>query len=117
MINEVEARHDQVVLVGAKDTGDAYGLYGEASKQLMCGGAIKGAGVVFGHGARHLAGTALSQSNVESAILQHLRASVGKASMTGNFWGRVVVDGTTIEYRAFTLADGTINVGTYYTIP
>ena len=35
-------------------------------------------------------------------------------SETGGFWGRVTVEGQTIEYRAFTLPDGTINVGTYY---
>ncbi len=34
--------------------------------------------------------------------------------MTGSFWGRILVDGVVIEYRAFTLADGTVNVGTYY---
>ena len=35
----------------------------------------------------------------------------------GSFWGRVVVDGQTVEYRAFTHPNGAINVGTYYVVP
>ncbi len=71
--------------------------------------------VTFGHGARHLAGTGLDQSAVESAIRQDVEASIKNATQeTGNFWGRVNVGGKTIEYRAFTLPNGTINVGTYY---
>jgi hypothetical protein len=71
--------------------------------------------VTFGHGARHLAGTGLNQAEVEAAIKQDVQASVKNATQpTGNFWGRVNVSGQTIEYRAYTLPNGTINVGTYY---
>jgi len=70
--------------------------------------------VAFGHGARHLEGTGLSATQVESTILQRVTAEASHASTTGSFWGRVQVNGTTIEYRAYTLSDGTINVGTYY---
>jgi hypothetical protein len=35
-------------------------------------------------------------------------------SETGSLWGRIEIRGTTIEYRAYTLPDSTINVGTYY---
>jgi hypothetical protein len=72
------------------------------------------ADVTFGHGARHLAGTGLDQVDVEAAIESQVRTSASAASSTGSFWGRVVVDGQTVEYRAYTLPNGTINVGTYY---
>jgi hypothetical protein len=48
------------------------------------------------------------------SIMQQLRAASQNAIGTGSFWGRVTVNGTTIQYRAYTLPDGTINVGTYY---
>ena len=71
--------------------------------------------VTMGHGARHLAGTGLSQSDVETAIRQDVEQGVKNATEpTGSFWGRVKVGGQTIEYRAYTMPDGTINVGTYY---
>jgi RHS repeat-associated protein len=81
---------------------------------LAIGGAWLAPRVTFGHGARHLEGTALSATQVESQILQQVTAEASQASTTGSFWGRVQINGTTIEYRAYTLADGTINVGTYY---
>jgi hypothetical protein len=68
----------------------------------------------FGHGARHLAESGLEQRDVEAAIESQVRASVSKASSTGSFWGRVTVSGRIIEYRAYTLPSGVINVGTYY---
>lgn len=71
--------------------------------------------VTFGHGARHLEGTGLAVAEVESAILNQVRASIGASSATsGSFWGRVTINGTVIEYRAHTLPSGVINVGTYY---
>ncbi len=71
--------------------------------------------VSFGHGARHLDGAGLNQGDVEAAIQQDVRTAVENATQpTGNFWGRVNVDGQTIEYRAYTLPNGTVNVGTYY---
>jgi RHS repeat-associated protein len=73
--------------------------------------------ITFGHGARHLAGTGLQQGEVEAAIQSQVEQSVAGASSTGSFWGRVVVNGQTIEYRAYTLPSGTINIGTYYVVP
>jgi len=72
--------------------------------------------VTFKHGARHLQGSGLDQSKVENAIAADVEASTKGASSTGGFWGKVVVDGQTITYRAMTLSDGSINVGTY-TLP
>ncbi len=51
---------------------------------------------------------------MESAISADIKAASDGASQTGSFWGRVTVGGKVVEYRAFTLPDGTINVGTYY---
>jgi RHS repeat-associated protein len=87
--------------------GLAGGLVGDAADD-------EAVNVTFGHGARHLAGTGLDQSSVESAIESQVRASVSGADSTGSFWGRVSVNGQTVEYRAYTLTNGTINVGTYY---
>jgi hypothetical protein len=67
-----------------------------------------------GFATRHLQGSGVSQSEAESAIEQDIRTSTSGASKTGTFWGRVTVNGQTIEYRAYTLPNGTINIGTYY---
>ena len=68
------------------------------------------------HGARHLAGTGLRSESVETAIRAQVQQATQGASATGNFWGRVAVEGQMIEYRAFALPKGTINVGTYYPV-
>ncbi len=79
---------------------------------------IVGAVVVvvrFGHGARHLEGSGLSSKQVEAAIADQVQAAVNSSSgPPGAFWGRVTVEGAPIEYRAWILPDGSINVGTYY---
>ncbi|MBI1806609.1 MAG: hypothetical protein HYR76_06105 [Ignavibacteria bacterium] len=72
--------------------------------------------ITFGHGARHLVETGLAAEVVNNAIETEIRSVIRDASATGSFWGRITVEGTTIEYRAFTLPNGTINVGTYYPI-
>ncbi len=80
-------------------------------------GGADAAKITFGHGARHLAGTGLDEAAVNAAIKAQVEQSIATASATGSFWGRVAVDGQIIEYRAYTLKDGTINVinvGTYY---
>ena len=68
----------------------------------------------FGHGARHLVGTGLSSEAVESAIKLEVNTIKSGASASGSFWGRIGISGKTIEYRAFTLPDGSIHIGTYY---
>lgn len=73
--------------------------------------------ISFGHGARHLEGTNLSQNAVEGAIRGQVQSAASESTATGSFWGRVNVGGTTIEYRAYTQSNGAINVGTYYPIP
>jgi hypothetical protein len=86
----------------------------ECDSLLAARGATRQVTIKSAHGARHLEGTGLGSEAVESAITRHVQASTQGASQTGSFWGRVTVEGQTIEYRAFTLPDGTINVGTYY---
>ncbi len=70
--------------------------------------------ITFGHGARHLVGTGVAEGDVNAAITADVNATTGSASTVGGFWGRVVVNGQTFEYRAFPRPDGSINVGTYY---
>jgi len=90
-------------VVSAADTNHSLAVLGIAAT------------ITFGHGARHLEGTKLTQSEVESAIRDSVQQTVKNATQpTTNFWGRVTVNGQTIEYRAFTLPNGTTNVGTYY---
>jgi RHS repeat-associated protein len=102
-------------VVGALDASGA----GEeaAGADAADAAATDGAEVIFGHGARHLVGTALDSGEVESAIRSQVEQSAARASSTGSFWGRTVVDGQTVEYRAYTLPNGSINVGTYYVVP
>ena len=66
------------------------------------------------HGARHLAGTGLEASEVESAILRQVSSDGERASLTGSFRGRITVAGRIIEYRGFTTSAGKINIGTYF---
>jgi hypothetical protein len=73
--------------------------------------------ITFGHGARHLIGIGLTSDVVEAAIRADIISAAGGASATGSFWGTVAVEGQTIIYRAFTVADNLINVGTYYVKP
>ncbi|OAI39477.1 hypothetical protein AYO38_07550 [bacterium SCGC AG-212-C10] len=70
----------------------------------------------FGHGARHMGPNDPSPSDVESAIAEdvakRLKTSTPKP---GDGWRvKITVNGTTIEYRAHVLKDGTVNIGTYF---
>jgi RHS repeat-associated protein len=105
----------QGAIVGALDVSGE----GEAAEGIEGAGGAAGdvADITFGHGARHLAETTLDSGEVESAIQSQIEQSATQASATGSFWGRAVINGQTIEYRAYTLPNGTINVGTYYVIP
>jgi RHS repeat-associated protein len=75
--------------------------------------------VVFksAHGARHLVGTGLEAAEVESAISTRILEDVAGASETGTFSGRLEVGGNLLEFRAFTVSPGEINVGTYFPNP
>jgi len=65
-----------------------------------------------GHGARHLAGSGLSQRTTENAIRGHVTSN--PARVTGPVGGQLQVGGHTVQYRAFPLPNNTVNVGTYY---
>jgi RHS repeat-associated protein len=91
-----------------------------SSSAAATSGAVRitfsGAGQAIGHGARHLLGTGLTPAQVEPCIAAQIQASVRGASLTAGaeFRGRLVVEGVMIEFRAFPLPNGSINVGTYY---
>lgn len=73
------------------------GLLGRGGASLtgdsLLGGVAEESGVIFGHGARHLAGTGLGQLEVETAIRAQVLRSTAGASSSGTFWGTVVVNG------------------------
>jgi RHS repeat-associated protein len=95
----------------------AGGVTGTVVRRVAAEEGSQAADITFGHGARHLVGTGLRQSEVEAQIQTQVERTVSKASSTGSFWGRVRVDGQTVGYRAYTLPNGTINIGTYYVVP
>jgi RHS repeat-associated protein len=68
--------------------------------------------IIFGHGARHLAETGLSESAVEAAIRSHIMGS----GATGSYNGFIKINDTWIQYRAHFLPNGTLNVGTYFPV-
>jgi filamentous hemagglutinin len=62
------------------------------------------------HTFRHTEQLGLDRFAVATAIQADL-ARQGPVSPGANITGNVIVDGVTLEYRAFGLADGTVNVG------
>jgi hypothetical protein len=101
---------------GGGEVADASLEAAEVGSQAAGAGATDSAtGVTISeHGARHLAGTLLSPTDVLSAIYAQVQEQLAGATSSCSFWGRVSVDGIDIEYRAYTLPNGSINVGTYY---
>ena len=99
----------------------AEGAVVAATDAYLAGGLLKIAArgsveIVFGHGARHLAGTGLSQVEVEGAIQAQVAQRVAAGGISGPFSGTVVIDGQVIQYRAYVLSDGSVNVGTYFPV-
>lgn len=78
----------------------------------------KGVNIIFKttHVTQHLKDLNLTSKVVESAIQKQIQIGTKGASETGQFWGRTVIEGQKVEYRAFTLPNGTINVGTYFKV-
>ncbi len=69
--------------------------------------------IMFGHGARHLIGTGLTQAHVQAAITLQLQAiGVG----VGASWHWIQINGQWIQYRVHVLQNGIVNVGTYFTV-
>ena len=64
----------------------------------------------------HTAAIGIEAERVERTIEQQITEDCYGASSTGSFWGRLVVDHVLVEYRAYTLSDGSISVGTYYAV-
>ncbi|WP_407645339.1 RHS repeat-associated core domain-containing protein [Halothiobacillus diazotrophicus] len=72
-----------------------------------------GLAVTFGHGARHLAGTGLSSTAVESAITGAILPIMPYTTPGCGFWGVININGISIQYRAMPLGGG-VHVGTYF---
>jgi RHS repeat-associated protein len=105
-------------LVSAAGSGLLSGLGGRGVSILAIPGLTGGSTPLrlafTSHGPAHLVGTGLSRSAVERAIAADIGGFARTVTSGAQFWGRVVVQGTTIEYRAFPMVNGTINIGTYY---
>lgn len=67
--------------------------------------------VVFGHGARHLAGTSLARADVETAIALAAPRLVDSGVTNGSGF-YVSVEGGLVEFRLF-IVDGIIRIDTY----
>ena len=65
-------------------------------------------------GAANLAGTGLSQTTVEAAIASEVSTLARYVTANAPFWGRVTLGGKIVEYRAWSLPNGQISIGTYY---
>jgi len=67
------------------------------------------------HAASHMLKAGLDAAKVESKIASSIGRAVSNAtSVGGDFWGKVMVDGKSVLFRAKVLPTGEINVGTYY---
>jgi hypothetical protein len=96
---------------GVGVTGTAIGAAGAAAKS------IEGVAVQFGkvenqisHTFRHVEKAGFDRTAVQDAIKQNL-SKIADSLSSGQYNGSVVVDGTKLDYSAFKLSDGTINVG------
>ncbi len=70
--------------------------------------------VTFGHGGRHLEGTNLSVSEVEKQIAKDIsKKNLSPGSQQSQ---KISINGIGIEYRPYVKEDGTINIGTYFTV-
>jgi RHS repeat-associated protein len=96
---------------GPNDEGEAALHEKEAQRESECGE------VTFGHGARHLEGSGLSQEEVERAIEEQVNGTAGRGNEYGPFGGRVTVGGKEIEYRGYGFGNGNVHIGTYYPVP
>jgi RHS repeat-associated protein len=106
------------LVIGAGPVFAAAAAAGMASASASGTGGAAASGTggapTFGHGARHLAGTGLSRAAVEAAIAEAIRQIQKSSNVVGEFWGKVVVSGESVIYRAYPTSGGPINVGTYY---
>ena len=69
--------------------------------------------ITFGHGARHLVGTGLTQAEVEADIEAAVRELLATGNVYGNFWGVIDASGFPIWYRAYFVSAVLLKIGTY----
>jgi RHS repeat-associated protein len=94
------------------------GGVGERALAEEAGGGTRALEISFktAHASPHLDGLSVTADDVEQAIASNIQSQAATASSTGSFWGQVTVNGVHFRFRAFTLENGEINVGTYYPI-
>lgn len=68
------------------------------------------------HYADRLIAGGVGVSNAEAAVAGAMSSMRGLLSEGAPFWGRLTVDGVLLEYRAFPLPGGQVNVGTIFPV-
>jgi RHS repeat-associated protein len=69
-----------------------------------------------GHYAERLIAEGVDVRNAEGAVASEINAIVDSLAEGAPFSGRVTVDGTLLEYRAYPLPGGPVNVGTIFPV-
>jgi RHS repeat-associated protein len=97
--------------------GLASGIVRSGMRGAAAGGAARQVTLQTEHIMGHFVGTGLTEAQVNFALRQAVQVATRGATSTGSFWGRVSIRGVLIEYRAFTLPNGVVNIGTAYPWP
>ena len=114
------ARH----ALGIGSVEECSGLYKGGQAAGIIAGFIDGEGeadITFqtAHYADRLANAGLDASAVEESVANEINASlsnVSQGSAVGPFSGRLTINDTQVEYRAYPLPNGAINVGTIFPV-
>ncbi|MDE3211201.1 MAG: hypothetical protein KGM46_10705 [Pseudomonadota bacterium] len=71
------------------------------------------------HYADRLAAAGLDATEVEATVAGEVNATLSmgtEGTAVGPFSGRISIDGTQVEYRAYPLPNGSVNVGTIFPV-
>ena len=81
-------------------------------------GAASAASTIFktAHYADRLIAEGVDVANAEAAVASDVTALQNSLSVGAPFSGRLTVDGVLLEYRAYPLPGGSVNVGTIFPV-
>jgi hypothetical protein len=87
-----------------------------AKAPLIAAIGVEGISFKAGHYGARLIAEGLDVGKVEAAVADEIAALGDSLSPDAPFWGRLTVDGVLVEYRAFPLPGGGVNVGTLFPV-
>lgn len=58
----------------------------------------------------------MNVTKTETIVKEAAQRTLRSSKLNGSFVGRTTVDGTLVEYRAFILEDGSVNIGTIFAV-